>query len=194
MSCQNSYQSQWESFFKKYYWLFINGSPSKKKCKKELLELNIKKNGRILELGCGTGYFLRWFQKKGYENLYGLDYVTVLLEKLKEKGIHVINSSFEDYNAIPNEQFDLVFSDGVFEHYKDPEKILEKVSRLTKAYFITIVPRPTWWNKLQTLILRPPKEYHKNTEEWIAIHKGLGFQSVDFKILGLNCLMIICKK
>ena len=186
-------QAEWESFFNKHYWLFVNGAPSKIKCRRELRRLPISKQSKIMEVGCGTGYFLRWLKKRGYRNLYGLDYVEGLLAQLGQQGVQTIHASFFDYTVPPEERFDLVFSDGVFEHFIDPVPALKKVSALTKHLLVTIVPRPTWWNALQTSILKPPTEYNKSRKEWVAIHEQLGFSKVTSKILGLNCLFIVCQ-
>lgn len=184
---------KWESFFFKFYWIFLHGAPSKNRCKKVFQKLDLSKNARIIEMGCGTGFFLRWFKKQGFANLWGLDFSQKVLDKLKGTGIKTVKADARK-TGLRSNYFDLVFSDGVVEHFSNPEPFLKEFTRIAKDYLVTIVPRPTLHNRLEAFILRPPKEYNRPDEEWVKLHQKLGFKDIRSFILGGNCLMIICRK
>jgi ubiquinone/menaquinone biosynthesis C-methylase UbiE len=186
-------QAHWESFFNKFYWVFLQGAPSKRRCLKIFRKLGLPKSAEIIEMGCGTGFFLRRLQKDNYYNLWGLDFSAQVLEPLSKTGIKAVCTDAKK-SGFKNNYFDLVFSDGVLEHFQSPQPFLKEFARISKDYLVTIVPRPTWQNKIESWILRPPKEYHRSTKQWEELHRQLGFEGVKSLILGRNCLMIICRK
>jgi len=185
--------TQWDAFFSRLYWLFIRGAPSKKRCKQVFTALQFPKKYHIIEMGCGTGHFLRWFKEQGYIHVTGLDYSQNLLAKLKPTGITTICADAK-HTKLKSHSYDVIFSDGVVEHFENPLPYLSEFARLTRDYLITIVPRPTFQNRINTAIMQPPTEFNRQTQDWIMLHSNLGFKYITYKILGGNCLMVICRK
>ena len=52
-------------------------------------KLEINKEVRILDLGCGTGVFAKVFQDSGY-NILGVDVAPKMVKIVKKNGINVI--------------------------------------------------------------------------------------------------------
>ena len=96
------------------------------------LELN-----NILEVGSNVGNQLLLLQKKGFENLYGIELNWYAVEKAKErtKGIDIIQGSAFDIQ-FKDDYFDLVFTSGVLIHIspQDINVVLDEIYRCSKNY------------------------------------------------------------
>lgn len=87
---------------------------------------NLNKESKILEIGFGSGLFLRKFHELGYSNLYGI-----------EPGEHNFVDGLENVSLIsdfyPTKDFedrvDLIFHSLVLEHIKDPIDFLREQSK-----------------------------------------------------------------
>jgi SAM-dependent methyltransferase len=104
-----------------------------------------------LEIGAGTGYISKLLTQK-----YRLDTTLIdsnreaykMFQKVSGKGKYIIIDAF---SFKPDEEFDIVFSDGLIEHFYRKER-LEMVSvhkNLAKAdgYVIIFVPKDSWFVK-----------------------------------------------
>ncbi len=108
-----------------------------KKMGKRLIDLpNIeKKNIKVLEVGCGTGYVTRLLLEK-YENISitaldiasgMIDVSKNLLDKSKDR-VRFIVGDIED--IILEEKFDLIISNATFQWFNDFEKTLKKLTSM----------------------------------------------------------------
>ena len=94
------------------------------------------KNIKIFDVGFGNGVFLYKLAKKGYTNLYGIDYSpdSLQLAKMiieskekkhgKEFKIHLYCEDINTSNKIINETFDVIHDKGSFDAYMMNKKIL----------------------------------------------------------------------
>ena len=91
----------------------------------------------ILEVGSNVGNQLLLLQKKGFENLYGIELNRYAVEKAKErtKGIDIMQGSAFDI-PFKDAYFDLVFTSGVLIHIspQDINDVLDEIHRCTKNY------------------------------------------------------------
>jgi ubiquinone/menaquinone biosynthesis C-methylase UbiE len=101
----------------------------------------IKKNSRLLDLGCGRGEFLRGFVKQGMDG-YGIDQADTAKEICPTAQIKVVN--LEDRLPFEDNYFDVVFSKSVVEHFYYPEKILAEIYRVLKPNGLVITMTPDW--------------------------------------------------
>ena len=108
---------------------------------------------KVLEIGCGRGSTLLEFAKRG-ANVKGIDYAQsaiALCNNLKEKastngnGNHLSAEFLQaDAQDLPfgNEEFDIVYSVGLLEHFQDPTQILAEQWRVLKTGGFVIVQVP----------------------------------------------------
>src|SRR2546425_7246083 len=88
--------------------------------------------GRLLDVGCSSGYFLRRARCRGWD-AYGLDLdPRAVAHARAELGLNVKHGSLSN-TEFPSEWFDVVTLWGVLEHLPDPIGQLRIVHRLLRA-------------------------------------------------------------
>jgi len=116
----------------------IPGKIMDKKQKRILLEYisNFDKDVKILEVGCGTGRFLKFLESKGYHQLSGIDQAKTMLNIAKNKTSAKLR--FGDAYSLPynDGEFDVVFSIHVLMHLDFPERMLAEMLRVCKKLVI----------------------------------------------------------
>lgn len=108
-------------------------SPSTMKSYSDLLdELEpFRSNNRLLDIGCGRGWFLIEAKKRGWE-VYGSEYSETAVELCKKKGI---NMKHGQLNAMLFESgyFDVITSFEVIEHINNPREDLAHISSFLRT-------------------------------------------------------------
>ena len=77
-----------------------------------------RKTNRILDVGCGIGYFLEVAKERGWE-VYGTEYTDRAIEICEEKGITMKQGKLDPTDFEP-ESFDVITSFEVLEHINNP--------------------------------------------------------------------------
>jgi SAM-dependent methyltransferase len=98
--------------------------------------------GKILEIGCGTGEYLAALRDIGEWKVTGVEPSPYASEIAREKyGLHVISGTLFDA-AFPPESFDLVLMKYVLEHVHNPKESLVEVHRVLRndGKFLLWVP------------------------------------------------------
>jgi 2-polyprenyl-3-methyl-5-hydroxy-6-metoxy-1,4-benzoquinol methylase len=85
--------------------------------------------GKVLDVGCSTGGFLRGLKRFGDYELVGQDVSLGALEQASLEGIHVLRDSFLDLPDEPG-SYDAITFWAVLEHVFDPFAFLSKASSL----------------------------------------------------------------
>jgi len=103
-----------------------------------------QKPGKVLDIGCGPGFFLEAAQAKGYD-AHGLDPSDYIVKVAREKfGDRIRHGVIEqaDYAA---DEFDLVVAFDTFEHIYRPLEWLEAARRIIKpgGLIAMTTPDPT---------------------------------------------------
>ncbi len=102
----------------------------------------LKKNQKILDIGCGRGEFLKGFMKCGLVG-HATDQSDTVLKYLPK--INFKKSDIEnDGIPFPDNFFDIVYSKSVIEHFYYPEKLVEEMFRVLKPGGIAITLCPSW--------------------------------------------------
>jgi SAM-dependent methyltransferase len=105
---------------------------------------NISKDAKVLEIGCGSGWFLGLLNASGF-SATGVEIAEVPVRLLRERGYRVFHGSLE---AIPNEDFDAVVLFEVLEHLPDPLSFLRNIAaRFPTSPLIVSVPGSKRWTK-----------------------------------------------
>lgn len=168
----------------------------KRRAKKIIEGINPKKGERIIDLGCGTGYYLFLLSNLGIKlNLTGFDYDEKAIKEahdlLYEKKIKFISG---DLHKIPfkDNSFDKAVMSEVLEHVDNDKKVLREVYRILKPNGILVISVPSinypfFWDPINFIL----QHFFK-----IHIQRGFfsGFWSGHLRLYSLPDLKIKIEK
>lgn len=177
-----------------------------------ILERFIQPGAKVLDAGCGSGFFSNYFTQQQCET-YALDYSPKALEIARK----ITDNKCKDYIARdlldPNmgrefeNQFDLIFTDGLFEHFSEVQQqtILDNFIQMKKpsGVIVTVVPHLySWWTVVRPLFMpqieeqpftlnRLKRMHHRLT---ILEEHGLSVLPIGLSPegLGKRCGMLLC--
>ena len=145
--------------------------------------------GKLLDIGCGDGIFLKSAQKMGFE-VYGIDFdrksIEVAKKLLNTDTVYPMSlEEFVEYAREENLKFDVITFFEVLEHQDNPKVFLNNVKELLKigGYIAGTVPnrdrlfremdwKYEWWDFPPHHFLRFSKKSLENTL------KILGFKDI----------------
>lgn len=112
------------------------------------------RNKSILEIGCGHGGISVFLAVNGATSVTGidlnvtnLDYAKMFKSKIEQdlgiaKGLPVEFVEMSAYEMqFPDESFDVVIADNVFEHFMEPQRVLDQSFKVLKKGGLLIVPK-----------------------------------------------------
>lgn len=101
-----------------------------------------RKTGKLLDVGCGIGYFLEEAKKRGWE-VYGTEYTDDAAKICEEKGIHMHKGMLnpENYEL---ESFDVITSFEVIEHINNPVDELNNFNKLLRKEGLVYCTTPNF--------------------------------------------------
>ena len=154
----------------------------------------------ILEIGCGTAIDSYYIAEQTKAKIWAID-VSPKSIKVAEKvgryfnhkiNLKIANAVKTDFE---NNFFDLIFSQGVIEHFRDPVPVMKEQIRLlrTDGYIIIDVPQKyniyTLYRKLLTKMGRWPYEWERgySITELRKLGNRMGLKTVDVSSRGLTC-------
>jgi len=92
--------------------------------------------GNLLDVGIGTGEpFATDFINCGY-GVEGVDIANRLTDICKSKGINVSTGNAEEGLEYPDEKFDLVYCFNTTWYFKDVEKVINEMIRVSKKWVV----------------------------------------------------------
>lgn len=105
-----------------------------------LLEKELGRKGRILDVGCGAGQFLARAQKRGWK-VQGIELSSKIASfGRKNFGIKIRTSNFNQFSS--KEKFDVITMHHFMEHVRDPSRCLLKANRLLKKSGLFLLSTP----------------------------------------------------
>jgi len=100
-----------------------------------------KRTGKILDIGCGRGEYLKTFSDLGLTP-HGVDISPTALEYGHGFDVKVLNLEKEDLSY--EEEFDFVFSKSVVEHMRNPIALVESAHKNLKEGGVAVIMTPSW--------------------------------------------------
>jgi ubiquinone/menaquinone biosynthesis C-methylase UbiE len=167
----------------------------------------------VIELGCGTAYFGAWLKRAGAARVVGVDVTPAQLETARRMdeefrlGLELIEANAEEV-PLPDESFDLAFSEYGASIWCDPALWIAEAARLLRpggelvflrGSTLRILCAPDH-GKTEDRLQRPQRgmyrldweadeedwegvEFHPPTAELFQILRTNGFELVDFREL-----------
>ena len=99
----------------------------------------VKPLGKLLDIGCGSGNFLSFMNKKNF-NVFGVENNTTALEICAKKKLKVYRS----LESLPNKAFDIISLWHVLEHLPQTEEVITKIHDLLTSKGVLIVAVPNF--------------------------------------------------
>jgi 2-polyprenyl-3-methyl-5-hydroxy-6-metoxy-1,4-benzoquinol methylase len=141
--------------------------------------------GRILDIGCGTGLFLKQAKRFGFKDCVGIDPNKLYIKLYKNmKGIKFYSTDFESLELDElGGNFDCMSMWSVMEHIYDPVKFFTRMNKLMKKSGIFLVFTPNT-NALSTRLFRDqsPIFVWKHVSFWTADSLKLFMEKMGYKV------------
>ncbi len=151
---------------------------------KKIIKENFKgKKIKILEVGCGYASNSRILNKGKKFEVFCLDSSKKVVKKVNKI---IKNTILGDALNIPfkSNSFDIIFSAGLIEHFKNPSKIINEMERVVKKEGIIITFVPGKYSLWQLWIKIHGKKWQHGYEESYSIKKLNNlFNKKKFKII-----------
>ena len=129
----------------------------------------------FLDVGCGEGWALDYFQRQGWDVL-GLDFSSFSLEQF-HPGLRGRLRAGDLYDGLQEliaegRQFDVLWLDNVLEHVLDPAELLRRCRALTRPGGVLMVDVPNDFSPLQQHLLAAG---HIDRPFWVALPDHLSY-------------------
>jgi 2-polyprenyl-3-methyl-5-hydroxy-6-metoxy-1,4-benzoquinol methylase len=148
--------------------------------------LPLRKGGRVLEVGCGSGATLRRLQDLGWE-VEGVDFDPRAVENARAKGLRVRQGELAGQGFEPD-AFDAVIASHVIEHVPDPAGLARQCLRLLRPGGVLVVQTPNASSLGRAVFgehwrgLEPPRHLHIFTPRaLVALLERAGFAEVGWE-------------
>jgi 2-polyprenyl-3-methyl-5-hydroxy-6-metoxy-1,4-benzoquinol methylase len=138
----------------------------------------IKDGEKVLDIGCGTGSFVRRvLEKYPFNEVWGVDISSVVVEANKVKipdGVF-IQQRIGALDKVPENYFDVVFSGEVMEHLQDPHTLFRDAYTCLKdgGRFVTTAP-------LDNMVNSSEHVWYLTKDDVTNFYQDAGFNDVYF--------------
>jgi SAM-dependent methyltransferase len=146
----------------------------------------------IVESGCGSGSWVLYLQRNGFEDVIGVDNYVPALQQLEARGGRAVEG---DVRHLPfeDQSIDVCLSLGVVEHFPEgPGALLREMARILVpgGYMFVTVPYYNWVRRLITHPLRSAyiylkgipqrfNEYRFRDREFADLCRNSGFEVIS---------------
>lgn len=103
---------------------------------------SVRKTNKLLDVGCGIGYFLDVAKERGWE-VYGTEYTDKAIEICEAKGITMHKGVLNPAHYSP-ESFDVITSFEVIEHINKPNPEIQNIASLLRTGGLFYVTTPNF--------------------------------------------------
>lgn len=161
-----------------------------------MFEKFLKRKGKILDIGCGPGYFLSEAKKRGWD-VYGIEPSKQAADYAKKLKLKINCGSYENENNYFNKKFDVIYSHGVIEHLSDPTEYFSKIKKFLNKKALLYSSTANEFNLYQLLFFlgkNNKKPKNKKVSPWFLVppehmnyfnHKSIKklYERFNFKII-----------
>lgn len=162
--------------------------------------LGYARSGTVFEVGCSPGRWLAYFSKHFSLRPSGIDYVNdsaeLTRQNLKLQGISsdIIQGDFIDAR-IHEQAFDVVFSRGFIEHFRETQPVVDRIASLARSdgLVITTVPNMLGVNGLiRRWFLRASYDAHLklSSDQLQELHETAGLKTCFCNYGGVPCVIL----
>jgi len=152
---------------------------------------SFRKTNRILDVGCGTGYFLNEAKKRGWE-VYGTEISQKSVDICSKKGIIMKKGFLNAVDFEPN-SFDIILSIEVIEHINNPQEEISNFYTILRKGGLVYVTTPNF-NSLLRLKLKaaynvitfPEHLSYYTPNSLKKLFKLKGFKTHQIKTTGIS--------
>lgn len=136
-----------------------------------VMYLSFIPQGRLLEVGCGSGVMLELMQRLGW-TVEGVDFDDKASRMARGRGLDVKTGSLEQQNY-PDNTFDAITMSHLIEHVPDPRGLVAEVYRVLKpgGKLVVVTPNSASWGHAlfgrRWRGLEPPRHLHLFNREAI---------------------------
>ena len=152
---------------------------------------NYASKGKLLDIGCGRGFFLKVADENGWET-YGVDISDYACKFIRDKlSLNVSSGDLEDIE-FPEKCFDVITLWDALEHIRNPRKLLEKAKKLLKKKGILFIETPNINSIFYKLYRRywlgfnPFHLYYFSPQTLEKILQQVGFKIVKLETIVVN--------
>ncbi len=155
---------------------------------RSLSKLNLTKDSRILDVGCGSGNILCALNKFGFKNILGVD--PYIEKKINyTNGLNILKKTIHDIEG----KFDLIMLHHSFEHMDEPSKVFHKINTLLSPTGICLIAIPvvdSWaWENYETnwVQIDAPRHFFlhsKKSMDILAEDAGFRVKEIVFDSVG----------
>ena len=160
--------------------------------KYSLLKKNIPPKSTLLDMGCGTGSFLSFMKKKGYQ-VFGIENNTNARRVCDENDIKVYPNEAE----LSKNRFDIITLWHVLEHLAAPEQRIAAYHNLLKSQGILVIAAPNFdshdrmhYHKDWAALDVPRHLWHFTPKGMISMVEEIGFKLIKKSPLRLDVFYI----
>lgn len=174
--------------------------------KKAISQITVKDNMTFLDLGCGTGWAVRYVSEltKGNGKYWGIDISGGMVEKAKMnaqgfKHVSFLKTSAEEL-LFDSDYFNSILCTNSFHHYLHPEKVLKEIFRVLQVkgrIYILDVTCDDWFiRRINRRVQRKEKAHVSfySTSEYREMFTQSGLRHIKSKMLYYPLKLHIAEK
>jgi 2-polyprenyl-3-methyl-5-hydroxy-6-metoxy-1,4-benzoquinol methylase len=158
-----------------------------------------RKNNKILDVGCGRGWFLLEAQKRGWQ-VYGTEYSKAAINVCKENGIRIKEGTL-DMSFFEDGSFDVITSFEVIEHINNPNEELRHLYKFLRQGGLFYCTTPNfnsvlrYYLKTEYNVIDYPEHLSYFTKSTLnKVAKQNGFLPIKFLSTGISLTRIKTSK